>query len=86
MPEISRFFGIVVAMYYNDHAPPHLHAKYGGHKIKIDVANGSVLEGSFPNRALALLNEWRVLHIAELQADWVLLMARHPLNKIEPLE
>ena len=48
MPEISRFFGIVIAIYFNDHPPPHFHARYGEHKAKFDVATGTVLEGSMP--------------------------------------
>ena len=51
MPEISRFFGIVIAIYYNDHPPPHFHAKYGEHKVKIAIADGAILEGQLPRRA-----------------------------------
>ncbi len=86
MPEISRFFGIIVAIYYNDHAPAHFHAKYGEHKAKIEISTGVVLEGSLPRRGLALVEEWRGLRHTELQAVWQLIMDRKPHEKIEPLE
>ena len=86
MPEISRFFGIVIAMYYNDHAPPHFHAKYGAHRAKIAITSGAILDGSFPRRALALVEEWRRVHEVELSAVWRQIMDRKPHDKIEPLE
>jgi hypothetical protein len=85
MPEISRFLGIVIAMYYNDHAPPHFHAKYGSFEITVEIGTGDV-NGEFPRRALKLVQEWRELHAAELRADWDLARARRPLTKIAPLE
>jgi hypothetical protein len=85
VPEISRFLGIVIAMYYNDHAPPHFHAKYGDFEITVEIATGTV-NGNFPKRALKLVDEWRELHRAELQADWELARARRPLTRIAPLE
>lgn len=86
MPELSRFFGIIVAMYYNDHAPPHFHAKYGGGLASIRIDNGEILEGSLSPRALRLVEEWRILHQSELFDDWQRAQARQPLNRIEPLE
>lgn len=86
MPEISRFFGIVVAIYFNDYPPPHFHAKYGEHKAKVDVATGTILEGNLPRRARALLEEWRLLHKAELEAVWTKIRDREPYDKIAPLE
>ncbi|OGA15067.1 MAG: transcriptional regulator [Betaproteobacteria bacterium RIFCSPLOWO2_02_FULL_66_14] len=86
MPELSRFFGIIIAMYYNDHLPPHFHAKYVGEQASIRIDNGEILEGGLGPRALRLVNEWRVLHSAELLDDWARAQARQPLNKIEPLE
>ena len=62
MPEISRFLGIIIAMYYNDHAPPHFHARYGEFEAVIAIATGDVVAGSLPRRALALVREWRELH------------------------
>lgn len=86
MPEISRFLGIIIAMYYNDHHPPHFHAKYGGSEVKINIENGEVIEGKLPKRALGLVNEWYQLHKQELMEDWKLAELREPLKKIEPLE
>ena len=57
MPEISRFFGIVIQMYYNDHAPPHFHARYGGHKALIAIETLAVLNGHLPPRTLGLVVE-----------------------------
>jgi hypothetical protein len=57
MPEISRFFGIVIQMYYNDHAPPHFHVRYGNHRALIAVETLAVLKGELPPRALGLVIE-----------------------------
>lgn len=86
MPEISRFFGIVIAMYYNDHAPPHFHARYDGNEIRVKIVDGEIISGEFPKRALILVQEWLQLHRAELLKDWRLAEGRKPLNKIAPLE
>ena len=86
MPELSRFFGIIIAIYYNEHAPPHFQAKYGDEEATIRVDNGDVLEGSLSTRAGRLVEEWRLLHRAELNDAWSRARAREPLNKIAPLE
>ena len=86
MPEISRFLGIIVAMYYNDHSPPHFHARYGENEIRVDIETGEILSGAFPRRAHRLVLEWFELHRDELLEDWNLAQDRKPLNKIEPLE
>ena len=85
MPEISRFLGIVIAMYYRDHAPAHFHAIYGDFEITVEVASGRV-NGDFPKRALAHVLEWRGLHRQELLDTWTLARASRPLARIEPLE
>jgi len=79
-------FGIVITMYYNDHSPPHFHARQGGHHIRIDIESGEVMSGSFPRRAQTYVLEWLDLHRAELMEDWYLAQARKPLRKIEPLQ
>ena len=86
MPEISRFLGIVIAMYYNDHAPPHFHARYGDSEIRVNIENGDIMSGNFPKRAENLVLEWYKLHREDLLNDWQLAVERRPLNKIEPLE
>ena len=85
MPEISRFLGIVIAMFYRDHAPPHFHAVYGNHEITVEIKSG-IVRGDFPKRALRLVLEWLDLHKDELLEDWRLVEARHPLKRIAPLE
>lgn len=86
MPEISRFLGIVIAMYYNDHVPPHFHARYGGQEIRVAIRDGKILSGAFPTRAETLVMEWLDLHREELMQDWQLAEQRRPLHRIEPLE
>ncbi len=86
MPEISRFLGIIIAMYYNDHAPPHFHARYGENEIRVEIETGSIMSGVFPTRAKNLVLEWLELHQDELREDWKLAELRKPLKKIEPLE
>ena len=85
MPEISRFLGIVIAMFYDDHAPPHFHAKYGDYEITVDVRTGTV-QGQFPRRGLAHVLEWHELHRDELMDNWNLARERRPLRRIAPLE
>ncbi len=85
MPEISRFLGIVIAMFYSDHAPPHFHARYGEHEVTVRIDDGAV-DGRFPRRALSLLLEWYALHREELRDNWERARTRQPLQKIEPLE
>lgn len=85
MPEISRFLGIVIAMYYNDHVPPHFHARYGNYEVTVRIADGLV-EGEFPRRALNLVLEWYNLHKTALLEDWDLACERRPLRRIDPLE
>ena len=85
MPEICRFYGIIIAMFYSEHNPPHFHARYGSHKVSIDIKSLSVLEGKFPPRALGLVIEWASLHQDELMKDWELTRNRKPPERIEPL-
>ena len=85
MPELSRFFGIAINMYYADHAPPHFHARYGDERVSIRIDDGEILDGSLGRRALRLVDEWRMLHQAELQEEWRHAQLKAPLGKIEPL-
>ena len=86
MPTISIFFGILIQMYWNEHAPPHFHAKYGENNAVVDIQKLEVMEGSLPNRAKKLVLEWAELHQAELIANWDLCRAEQQPNKIAPLE
>ena len=85
MPEISRFLGIVITMFYNDHGPPHFHAVYGDNAVTISIRDQVVI-GEFPARALRLIPEWRKLHEDELLENWELAKQRKPLKRIAPLE
>ena len=85
MPKIASFYGIVIAMYFGDHAPPHFHAKYGEFEAQILIASGEVLEGRLPRRALALVAEWAELRRDELLADWARAERQEPLASIDPL-
>jgi hypothetical protein len=86
MPEISRFLGIVIRMFYDEHNPPHLHAEYSGKKVLVDF-RGNVLRGDLESRvALRLVREWIDIHIAELQENWELARAGGELKRIAPLD
>lgn len=86
MPEISRFFGIIIAMFYDDHNPPHFHARYGSEKVIIDIDSLKILGGSFSPRALGLVIEWASQHKEELMANWELAKNNMELKKIDPLK
>lgn len=85
VPRISAFYGIVIAMYFDDHPPPHFHAKYGEHQAQIIIATGEVLHGELPRRALKLVEEWTALHRDELLDDWERAERDEPLVSIDPL-
>ncbi len=86
MPEISRFLGIVVAIYWQEHGVPHFHAKYGNYRASFAIADLRLLEGRLPPRVMGFVLEWGVLHQEELMEDWKLAEAKKPLQAIEPLE
>ena len=85
MPEISRFYGILIAMFWAEHNPPHFHARYGEHKAAIEIDTLRVLDGSLPPRALGLVVEWGSQHREELMRNWEDARNKKPLRKIEPL-
>lgn len=85
MPEISRFLGILVGMFYKEHGVPHFHAVYGEHEISVEVQTG-VVHGYFPPKALRHVLEWTDLHREELLSNWELAREGKPLNRIAPLE
>jgi hypothetical protein len=86
MPEISRFFGIIIKMYYREHNPPHFHAEYQNYKAEYDIKTFEIIEGKLPKRANALVLEWASEHRAELLEDWKRAKEQKELNKIEPLK
>lgn len=85
LPEISRFFGIVITMLADDHSSPHFHAKYDEHAISVIIRNGEIV-GRFPSRALRLVLEWRELHEAELIENWNRLQGGLLPEPIQPLD
>ena len=88
MPEISRFYGIVISMNWWEprHHSPHIHALYGGNSATIHIDTGQVLAGTLPTRALNLVRQWVALHRDELRELWRLAQQREPLFKVDPLE
>jgi len=86
MPEISRFYGIVIQFFYQEHLPPHFHATYGEYKVQIDIKNLSVLKGEMPRKGLNLVLDWAEIHKNELLELWILSEQEKPLPKIEPLK
>ena len=85
MPELSRFYGISIRMYYGDHAPPHFHARYGSAEAMIDLATADLIEGQLPSRAFGLIMEWAKLHRAELIEAWDRASRNEPPGRIAPL-
>ena len=86
VPELSRFYGIIVRMYYGDHAPPHFHAVYQGEEIQVNIHTLEIMEGSMSRRARALVLEWAMLHRDELRAAWESASHNQEPSKIAPLE
>ena len=86
MPEISRFYGIVIGMFYDEHRPPHFHVRYGEHQAVVRINELIVMEGALPPRALGLVVEWAAKHRKELLNNWDAIEAGRAIKKIAPLE
>lgn len=86
MPTISSFYGLIIQMFFQDHAPPHFHVRYGEYKATIDIQKMVLLEGNLPRRALSLTLDWTKLHQAELMEDWNLCQSLEQPKPIAPLE
>ena len=86
MPEISRFYGIVISMYYDDHNPPHFHARYGGDRAAVEISSLRVLEGKLPPRVLGLVVEWASQHQSELMDNWNEAQNDRPPRRIPALQ
>ncbi len=85
MPELSRFYGIAIKMFYNDHNPPHFHAEYGNQQMVVDANTLAVIGGRLPPRAMGLVMEWASQHQAELQHAWQQARNMQQLDRIDPL-
>ncbi len=86
MPAISRFFGIVITMNYNDHSPPHFHVRYGHQKALVAIDTLGLIRGHLPPRVLGFVVEWASQHQTELVENWDLAIRQQPLHSIQPLE
>lgn len=85
MPEISRFLGIVITMYFNDHNPPHFHVRYESFRAIVGIDPLELREGELPPRVLGLVMEWAEMHQAELRGNWTTLAETGNFSKIAPL-
>ena len=85
MPEVSRFYGIVIQIYFADHNPPHFHAFYGGEAVEIDIQRLAVMAGRIAPRALGMVIEWATLHQTELLTLFAQAQQNQPISKIDPL-
>ena len=86
MPLISRFFGILIYMYFDDHAPPHFHAEYGEYEELIEIMTLNVYRGQLPRRVHNMVLEWADLHRQELMENWLAARKNEELKGIPPLE
>lgn len=85
MPEISRFLGLVIRMYYQDHNPPHFHVTYNNYEASIEIEDFSIMTGDLPPRIYGIIVEWASLHKKELLANWKKSQKLQQLRKIKPL-
>ena len=86
MPEISRFFGIIISIFYDDHNQPHFHARYGDYDALIKIEDFAVIKGHLLPMALGLVIEWADIHKNELMENWKMAIGNNPLFSIEPLK
>jgi hypothetical protein len=82
MPTISFFYGIAIQMFFNDHNPPHFHARYGNAKAIVSIADGSIISGELPPVATRLVRDWALARRVELEENWRRARAREPLDKV----
>lgn len=86
MPELSRFFGIVIRMFFIDHEPAHFHAVYGDYEALIEIETLAIYRGELPRRALALVLEWAAIHRGQLRHNWDLARSGRPVEPVAPLD
>lgn len=85
MPRLSYFYGIAIYIYYEDHGPPHFHARYGEHRARFVIPSGELLDGVLPQRARRLVSEWVELHGDDLARCWDRAICGQEPGTIEPL-
>jgi hypothetical protein len=86
MPTISMFYGILIRMYWNDHAPPHFHVEYGEYRAQYLIETLVLSRGQLPRRAHAMVLEWAAMHRNELMEDWELCELKQQPKMISPLD
>lgn len=86
MPEISRFFGIIIKMFHDDHPPPHFHVEYGDHRAIVNIRDLVVAAGELPPRVLGMVLEWAAIHRDQLLEQFERAKRHEPLERIAPLE
>ncbi len=86
MPTVSVFYGVIIRMFFNEHAPPHFHAQYAEFKVEIEIETLRIMRGDLPRRALAMVLEWAALRRDELAANWELCRRHEQPRQIQPLE
>jgi hypothetical protein len=82
MPTIAYFYGIAIQMFYNDHQPPHFHARYGDAKAIVRIADGALISGELPLTAARIVREWTLARRAELEENWRRARAREELERV----
>ena len=85
MPSISTFYGIIIAMFFDDHVPAHFHAFYQDAEATFNL-DGEMLKGDMPKKQQKLIEAWAIIHQEELNKNWELAKNNHEINKIEPLK
>lgn len=86
MPTISQFYGIIIRMFFDEHAPPHFHVQYAEHKAVVNIHSLEVTEGKLPRRAQELVLDWAELHQAKLLENWGLCERKQTPQKLPPLQ
>ena len=87
MPEICRFYGIIIRMFFRDHIPPHFHVEYAEHRAKISIVDAEIIEGSLPRKALRLVQAWTEIHREELMKNYEQSLTEGGIiSRIEPLK
>lgn len=86
MPEISRFYGMTIQLFYDDHNPPHFHVTYGSYKAVFSIDTLEIIEGKLPKKQALLIVQWAYLHRQELFQTWETVKNRQVPKKIKPLK
>jgi hypothetical protein len=82
MPTIAYFYGVMIQMYYDEHEPPHFHARYGGAKAVVRLSDGEIIAGELPPTAARMVRQWALARRNELQDNWHRARAHQPLEKV----